>query len=138
MPNNSPLEADVSPQIVQALEASGCRLFRNNIGCTKFGQRWVQYGVGGKGGSDQIGYLPVRITQNMVGHVIAVFVGAESKRPVGAKYEQKQIDFITNIKAAGGIAGFVRSWEGARALVSDWFAQFSPPKKKVERRIKKS
>lgn len=122
-------ESDVSPQITQTLKASGVQLYRNNIGKAKFGSRWVAYGVGGVGGSDHIGYLPVRITPAMVGHIIAVFVGAEAKRPIGGEYTDKQKDFLRSIKSAGGIAGFARSWQEARALVLDWFNRFESPKK---------
>lgn len=128
--NKSLSEAEVSPQIAQAFQASGCQLFRNNIGCAKFGAHLVQYGVGGKGGSDHIGYLPVRITPAMVGHLVAVFVAPESKRPVGGKYNEKQVLFRDNVRAAGGIAGFVHGWEEARALVMDFYKRFDPPKKK--------
>jgi len=132
-------ESETSPQVVQALEASGCRLFRNNIGCAKFGQFWVHYGVGGKGGADHIGYLPVRITQEMVGHYVAVFVAPEVKRPKGARYTTEQVIFRDNVLAAGGIAGFCHSWEQGRSLVMDWFARFkAKPSKKIERRIKKA
>lgn len=122
--NRNPSESEVTPQVLQAMEASGCRLFRNNIGKTKFFDRWVAFGVGGVGASDYIGYLPVRITQDMVGHYIAVFVGPETKRPVGAIYHKKQFEWRDNIIAAGGIAGFVHSWEQGRALVMDFFGRF--------------
>jgi hypothetical protein len=124
MTKNGPSESDVSPQIVQAVQATGCQLWRNNSGVAKFGPRWVRYGVG-KGGSDHIGYLPVRVTEAMVGQIIAVFVAVESKRPKGAEYTQDQIDFIANVKAAGGIAGFAHSWEQGRAIFSNWFARFA-------------
>lgn len=120
----NPSEAEVSPQVAQALQAYGVRLFRNNIGCAKFGRHWVRYGVGGKGGADHIGYLPVRVTPEMVGHYVAVFVAPEVKRPKGGVYSKEQIIFRDGVKAAGGIAGFTHSWEEGRALVSNWFKRF--------------
>ena len=117
-------EADVSPQIKQAFEASGCVLFRNNVGVAKFGPRWVAYGVGGKGGADHIGFLPVRVTQDMVGHIIAVFCAPESKRPKNAEIAEKQIEFRNRVCAAGGIAGICHSWQDARALALNWFLRF--------------
>lgn len=127
---SGPLEANVSPQIVQAMEAAGCTLWRNNKGVARYGERWVAYGVG-KGGSDHIGFLPVRVTEAMVGHVIAVFVAAESKRPKGAEYHKDQIDFIENAKAAGAIAGFAHKWEMGRSMISDWFDRFVKKPKKT-------
>jgi len=121
-------EGDVAPEIAHAFATTGARLFRNNCGVAKYGKSWVRYGIREKGkkggGSDHIGYLPIRVTQEMVGHYLAVFVAAESKRPVGGKYDEDQVLFVDNIRAAGGIAGFVRSWEEARALVADFYARF--------------
>jgi hypothetical protein len=133
--NPSMSEADVTPQIVQAMLVSGCQLFRNNVGCAKFGQRWVRYGVGGKGGSDHIGYLPVRVTEDMVGKYLAVFVGIEAKRPIGGDYRDEQIDFMKNITAAGGIAGFAKSWEDARWIINKFFARFAPVSKNNKKRL---
>ncbi len=117
-------EADVAPQIAQAFLASGAQLWRNNQGVAKFGPRWVRYGVCNPGGADHIGFLPVRVTQDMVGHVIAVFCAPESKRPVGGKREEDQIKFRDTVIAAGGIAGFVKSWEEARDMIMNFYARF--------------
>lgn len=130
-------EAEVAPQVLQAMTASGCRIYRNNVGCAKFGARWIQYGVGGKGASDYIGYLPVRITPEMVGYVLAVFVAPETKAQANADYTAEQILWRDNVLAAGGIAGFCHSWEQGRKLVMDFYARFKTIKK-VARKIKKA
>lgn len=129
-------EADVSPQVVQAMQASGCQIFRNNRGVAKMGPYWVRYGVGPNGAGDWIGFKPVRITPEMVGHLVAVFVSAETKRPVGAKYDPNQSIWRDTVIAAGGIAGIVHSWEQGRALVMDWFKRFEPKKKVAPKRRK--
>jgi hypothetical protein len=136
-PPANPSEADVSPQVVQALEASGCILHRNNIGVAKFGPHWVRYGVGGKGGSDHIGFLPVRVTPAMVGQLVAVFVAPEVKRPRGGAYSREQIIFRNAVVAAGGIAGFCHNWEDGRRLVTDWFKRFVK-KTPVAKRVRKA
>lgn len=123
-------ESDVSPQIVQALEASGCQLFRNTRGAVKYGPQWVRYGVGPNGAADWIGFLPVRVTPEMVGHHLAVFVSVETKRPKGAKYEADQFKWRDRVRAAGGIAGITHSWEEGRALVTDFFARFKRQSRK--------
>lgn len=123
-------EAETSPQVVQAMTASGCQLFRNNRGCTKYGQRWVRYGVGPNGAADWIGFLPVRVTPEMVGHYVAIFVSAETKRPKGAEYDANQFKWRDRVRAAGGIAGITHSWEQGRALVTDFFARFKTQAKK--------
>ena len=118
------LEADVSPQVVQAMQASGCQLYRNNRGLAKYGQHWVRYGVGPNGSADWIGFLPVRVTQEMVRKYVAVFVSAETKRPKGADYDHNQVKWRDAVLAAGGIAGFCHNWEQGRALVTNWFNKF--------------
>lgn len=135
-PSRRPKESDVTPEILQALGASGAHLFRNNRGVARFGPRFVAYGVGPNGSADFIGFLPVRVTKEMVGTYVAVFVSAETKRPIGATYEDDQFLWRNRVIAAGGIAGFVHSWEQGRALIMDWFAKFQP--KKLETRVKKA
>ena len=113
-------ESEISSQVEQALQASGVITHRNNVGCAKFKGVYVRYGVGGNGGSDWIGYLPVRITAAMVGRRLAVFCAVECKRDKGGKITPEQKHFIDNVKAAGGIAGFARSWQDARALIMNF------------------
>lgn len=109
------------------LEASKCGSlpFRNNRGAFKTDSGgWVEYGVGGDGGSDVILINPVLITQEMVGTIIGQFVAAEIKRPgykpsgkVQKERHEKQSNFIKQIIAKGGAGGFVHSPEEMRALL---------------------
>lgn len=133
-----PREGEVTPQILQAMESSGCKLFRNNRGLAKYGRFWVKYGVGPNGSGDFLGFLPVRITPEMVGHYVAVFVSAETKRPNGASYDDKQFEWRDFVRAAGGIAGFVHSWEQGRALVMDFYARFQKKTPKVPNGVRGS
>lgn len=136
---NQPLEADVTPEILQAMTASGCHLFRNNRGVAKYGpSQWVRYGVGPNGASDFIGYLSLVVTPEMVGHRVAIFVAPETKAQgatSSADHLARQAAWRDSIRSAGGIAGFVHSWEQGRALVMDFWARFKP--KVVADRIKK-
>ena len=118
-------ESEVAPQVKQILEASGCVIFRNNIGCMKIGKRFVRYGVGGNGGADLIGFTPTRITPEMVGKTIAVFTAVETKRDVGGRATEEQINFIKNAQAFGAIAGFARGWEDALDIVKSWRSKIS-------------
>lgn len=136
MNEKTQLESETSPQVVQALEASGCRVFRNNRGVAKFGTAWVRYGVGPNGAGDFIGFLPVRITQSMVGHYVAVFVSAETKRPIGASYQSKQFEWRDTVLAAGGVAGIAHRWEDGRSIVTSWFERFKTKTPCVRKRKK--
>ncbi len=103
-------EAAIQQQIRLALSRAGVVAFRNNIGAymdPKTG-RPVQYGVCNPGGSDLIGWTPLRITPDMVGQTVAVFTGIEVKTPTG-KPTQHQLNFIAQVLKAGGFAGIARS-----------------------------
>lgn len=95
-------------------------LFRNNVGAAKTDHGMIQYGVGGPGASDLIGYVPVIITPAMVGKRVAVFAAVEVKAP-GAHTDParlaKQQHFVGTVKAAGGIAGFADSLQAALAIL---------------------
>lgn len=72
----------------------------------------IQTGMGAHGIPDRVGCVPVRITQEMVGSVVGLFVAVEAKRP-GRRGEKnagatgQQIDQLRGIIDAGGIAMLV-------------------------------
>ena len=70
-----------------------------------------------KGGSDVIGWTPVEITPDMVGHVVAVFTAIECK--VDSRQPEAQSNFIETIKKAGGFAGFAQSVEDALRIIGN-------------------
>jgi hypothetical protein len=110
-------EAAIQQQIRLALSRAGVVAFRNNIGAymdPKTG-RPVQYGVCNPGGSDLIGWTPVKITPDMVGKTVAVFTAVEVKTPTG-KPTEHQLNFITQVLRAGGFAGIARSPGDAVAI----------------------
>lgn len=108
----------------------GARLFRNSTGQAWTGKvsrldsrriiieepRKVVYGLC-VGGSDLIGWQPVKITASMVGKTIAVFVAVEVKVGKTATTDA-QIAFIDAVRAAGGLAGIARSVEEAEEILN--------------------
>lgn len=68
------------------------------------------------GFSDLFGMVPVVITADMVGQVVAVFTALEVKSTKG-KASEKQAAFIKAVNDNGGRAGVVRSIEDALRLV---------------------
>lgn len=78
---------------------------------------WVDYGVGGKGGSDLICVTPVKITADMVGKTVGVFTAIEVKNKTG-RVSVHQQRFIDHITALGGFAGVARSPEEALKIAS--------------------
>lgn len=76
------------------------------------------------GTPDLIGWSPVVITADMVGCVIAVFTGIETKRTTGGRTSAEQANFIAQVQRAGGIAGVANTPDAARKIVAD----YRPPK----------
>lgn len=94
-------EATILRSIVRALTLEpDVLVWRNQIGATKHGGRFVRYGVGGKGGSDLIGLCGGR------------FFALEVKSATGRATEE-QFAFICAVRMAGGFASIVRSAEEA-------------------------
>lgn len=124
-------EAEVQYDIQIAAPGMGLRLLRNNVGVMQDAQgNFVRYGVGGKGGSDLIGWYAAKVI-NDYGTTSAIFVVIEVKkegwRPpsdaaageAAVRY-RKQLAFINAVKEAGGIACFATSVQDVRDAVQAW------------------
>lgn len=68
---------------------------------------------------DEVGYMPVVITQGMVGLKVAVLMSIEDKtaRGVVAEHQQAAIDALRD---AGAIAGVARSIEDCEEILLRW------------------
>lgn len=74
----------------------------------------MRYGLC-KGSSDLIGYTTITIGPEHIGQQLAVFTAIEVKdRGVPTP---EQLHFITQVKAAGGLAGVARSVDEALAII---------------------
>ncbi len=98
------------------LEASkhGALVWRNNQGAYEDPRtgRWIFYGVG-EGGSDLIG-----ITKD--GRFLALEVKIPGWKPKSIKEKEryaKQLNFIVQVKAKGGVGAIVHSAEEVRELL---------------------
>ena len=125
-------EAELQRRIQIAFSKLGARLFRNNVGSAWMGAteiirgpcsrtlqsgdvivrrgRPVTFGLG-QGSSDLVGWIPVKITPDMVGRTVAIFGACEVKTPEG-KLSAEQISWTRVVTTAGGIALVLRSEEG--------------------------
>jgi len=114
-----PSEQSIQQHIRLACSTGPVRLFRNNVGRLPDPRtgRWVEFGVGGKGAGDLIGWKRVTITPEMVGSTVAVFTSIEVKTPTG-RIRPEQQQWLDAVQAAGGIAGVARSVEDAEALLT--------------------
>ena len=95
-----------------------CRLFRNNVGKLPDPRtgRWVEFGVGGRGAADLLGWRTVTVTPEMVGQRMAQFVSLEVKTPTG-RVRPEQENWRRVVEAAGGVAAVVRSEADALRLM---------------------
>jgi hypothetical protein len=135
-PNNlvAMKEKNLMSLIMLAVGKAGVRVFRNNTGQAWQGAERKFYEEGGRrvlkiydprpidaglveGSSDLIGWTEVTITPEMVGQKIAVFTAIEVKKNIKSVVSAKQLNFLTVIRNAGGIAGLARDPEEAARLV---------------------
>lgn len=91
-------------------------MFRNNVGMARLkGGSRLRFGLV-KGSSDLIGFRTITITPDMIGKSVAVFTAIEIKTGRGI-VSKEQLNFLTRVSLAGGIAGVVRSEEDAITLL---------------------
>ena len=103
----SKTEANIQKEIMLALSQAGCTIFRNNTGAYRDGDRFIRYGVGGKGGSDLLGI-------SYSGKFLAVEVKTAKGKPTN-----DQLNFINVVKSKNGIAFIARSAEEALQLLNE-------------------
>ena len=117
-------EHRIQDEIRLAASAHGLTLWKNSIGQGWMGKILSQggeyltlknpyrlsFGIGGKGGSDLIGYKSITITQEMVGQTIAQWVSIEVKSKTG-RLSKDQKHHLKVVQEAGGIAIVARSVE---------------------------
>lgn len=83
------------------------------------------------GASDLIGWTDVVITPEMVGCKVAVITCIETKESGGGRKSDVQRNFIDQVRAAGGIAGFASSADEAKSIVTSYRPPMSMIKKSV-------
>lgn len=115
MPGGRSDEQAVQNRIRLALSRGPVRLWRNNTGALKDASgRLVRYGLA-KGSSDLVGFRTITITPDMVGSQVAVFAAIEVKDRGRATPEQLQ--FLEQVRQAGGLAGLARSVDDATEIL---------------------
>lgn len=71
-----------------------------------------------EGSSDLVGWTEKTITPEMVGKKVAVFTAIEVKTDSG-RASAAQLNFVSRVRQAGGIAGIARNPEEARNLIEN-------------------
>jgi hypothetical protein len=124
------VETNIMHRVMLAISKAGARVFRNNVA-----QAWVGAVVSRSattitllnprplhaglcnGSSDIIGWKTVEVTPDMVGKKVALFVAIETKSPRG-RPSPEQLNFIQQVKEAGGLAGVAKSDDDALTIIS--------------------
>lgn len=113
-------ESALLHRLLLRCSALGARLWRNNCGQLQDTRgRWIRYGVGNPGGSDLIGYLPVTIGPEHIGHTLAVFVAIEAKSATGT-LRPEQRNFLNIVGGHGAITCVARSEADAEMTFAPW------------------
>lgn len=96
---------------------AGAKLFKNVRGMfyTRTGTP-IKAGLGCNGAGDLIGFLPVKITPEMVGKTVAIFMSVEVKTETG-KIKPDQLLWVDAVKKSGGIACIARNVEDVKKCV---------------------
>jgi hypothetical protein len=95
------------------------RLFRNQVGSLRDDRgRWVQFGLA-VGSGDLIGWQTYTITPDDAGRKVAVFVSLEAKSDRGRTTVEQEL-WLSTVCEAGGVAGIVRTVDGARAVLNSY------------------
>ena len=121
MPGPIISERDLQNQVFVRLNSRrDVRVFRNNVGVGFIGTviaedngkiildnaRRIRFGLH-EGSADLIGWKSVKITPDMVGQKIAVFISAEIKGPHG-RMSEEQNNWMAQVLFAGGHAYEIR------------------------------
>lgn len=119
-------EADLMRLIVRELSHGNVRLFRNQVGAYKDGDRYIRFGLA-VGSGDLIGIkaekhyvdacLQFQGVPLIFDKLVGRFICIEVKRP-GQHATPEQQNFIDTIKKLGGLAGVAHSVEEAREILN--------------------
>jgi hypothetical protein len=113
-------EGKVNDAIIKAGRLFGSILYRNRRGMLPLPRGgMLPFGLGPAGFTDEIGYTPIKITEEMVGRTVAVFPAIEAKTDTVtvASHQQSVID---ELKAHGCIAGVATCGEDVRSIIQSW------------------
>lgn len=130
-------ETNVMRSIMKACSRGAVRLFRNNVAMAWVGKGTPHRGAPVQvtlhpgdillrdarplhaglcvGSGDLIGWKAVVVTPDMVGKKIALFASLEVKDK--GRATEAQMNFCSVVKAAGGLAGIVRSEDDALSVL---------------------
>ncbi len=104
----------------------GGELRRNRIGFAEI-RPGVKMPFGlGTGTLDLVGPMFVRVTPEMVGHVVSIYAEVDSKTDEGviAPHQQARIDYL---RSHGAISGASTGPDDMEALYQSWLARFRGP-----------
>lgn len=72
------------------------------------------------GASDLNGWTEIVITPAMIGRKVAIYTAIETKESGGGDKSEEQVNFVEQVRQAGGIAGFASSPEDALKVIREY------------------
>lgn len=135
-------EEKATEEVLKRASDWKARLYRNNSGAlSDKNGRPVRFGLGNvskefnkkyKTG-DYIGFVPVTITQDMVGKTLPVFANIEMKAlgfTVKLDYNPNSREFAQNnfnklVTSNNGIAGFAYDWQSLDKIIVNWYERLT-------------
>jgi hypothetical protein len=110
-------EKQIQTQILRALGSRpDVRLFRNQVGTYHLTDGRVLSSGLCKGSADLVGWQSLRITADMVGKTVAVFLSVEVKGPKGKPTREQEL-WAAAVKNAGGKAVIAKALGEAAAIL---------------------
>lgn len=111
-------------QLQIELSKHGIRLWRHVVSLL-FARDGTPIKIGSEGQADLWGIMPVKITQDMVGDTVGVFISIETKSEHG-RTQKKRAELQENWKnaiiALGGIAIIARPGDDVVNILKNWKA----------------
>ena len=112
-------EKRIEQEIILKASELGCVLFKNNVGVAKLQDgTTIRYGLG-NGSSDLIGIAPVKITPNMIGETVGIFLSVEVKKNKKGSYKatEGQKNWLTMVSRRGGFGAVLDDAEKLEEIV---------------------
>ena len=90
---------------VLKLQIPGCRLFRNQVGIARLRSGRITKTGLGTGSSDIIGFRTIKIGDKRIAQFVAIELKDEDKGKKVGVVSDEQLQFISDVFKAGGVAG---------------------------------
>lgn len=113
--------ADGETKVTHEIILSGVGKFFKNVRGLFYTREGtpIRAGLGVNGAADLIGFVPVKITPDMVGRTVPIFASIEVKK-TGGTIQENQNDWVDAVRRNGGIACVAKNTETVKKVIDEW------------------